>query len=93
MSICQFCSRLMGQGECYLGLKLPKSMRCREFDPSLQKFCSNPDDFANAGQILQMANFFGIKGPELKKIVVLATTAEAGKKQSKEISTLDSTGS
>ena len=40
----------------------PRAMGCRDFDPSLEKFCSDPRDFVNAAQIVQMATFFGIKG-------------------------------
>jgi len=66
-------------GECALGLKIPKSMTCREFGPTLEKFCSNPNDFVDPKQILQMATYFGIKGPELKKIKVMAATAETSR--------------
>jgi len=47
-------------------------MSCREFEPGIEKFCSNPGDFVGTGQILQMATFFGIKGTELKKITIMA---------------------
>lgn len=59
-------------GECSLGLNLPRGMGCREFQPGIEKFCSNPSDFVNAGQIIQMATFFGIKGVELKKVKQMA---------------------
>jgi hypothetical protein len=51
-------------------------MSCREFAPGLDKFCSNPNDFANTAQIVQMSSFFGIKGMELKKVKVMAERAE-----------------
>jgi hypothetical protein len=47
-------------------------MGCREFDPGIGKFCSDPNDFVNPGQIVQMATFFGIKGTELKKVKLIA---------------------
>jgi hypothetical protein len=50
-------------------------MGCREFDPGIDKFCSNPDDFVNPNQIIQMATFFGIKGTELKKVKAIANRA------------------
>jgi len=50
-----------------------------EFGPTLEKFCSNPNDFVDPKQILQMATYFGIKGPELKKIKVMAATAETSR--------------
>jgi hypothetical protein len=51
-------------------------MGCREFDPGIEKFCADPTDFKGAGQIIQMATFFGIKGMELKKIKVIAAREE-----------------
>jgi hypothetical protein len=50
-------------------------MGCREFDPGIDKFCSNPDDFVSPNQIIQMANYFGIKGTELKKVKAIAAQA------------------
>ena len=47
-----------------------------EFDPGIEKFCSKPDDFTNAGQIIQMATYFGIKGMELKKVKIMAAREE-----------------
>jgi hypothetical protein len=40
-------------------------MTCREFGPTLEQFCSDAKDFVDAKQIVQMATYFGIKGPEL----------------------------
>jgi len=51
-------------------------MRCREFSPGIERFCANPKDFVNSGQLLQMATFFGIKGSELKKVKVMAKRHE-----------------
>lgn len=51
-------------------------MGCREFDPSMEKFCSDRKDFVNAAQIVQMATFFGIKGRELKKVSMMAVREE-----------------
>jgi len=50
-------------------------MGCREFDPGIDKFCSNPNDFVSPNQIIQMATFFGIKGTELKKVKAIADRA------------------
>ena len=52
-------------------------MTCREFGPTLEKFCSDPKDFVDPKQIVQMATYFGIKGPELKKIKVMAAREES----------------
>jgi len=51
-------------------------MSCREFEPGIEKFCSNPADFVGTSQILQMATYFGIKGSELKKITLMAERAK-----------------
>jgi hypothetical protein len=72
MIICDFCLQYMKNGECSFGLNIPKRMGCREFDPGIGKFCSDPNDFVNPGQIVQMATFFGIKGTELKKVKLIA---------------------
>jgi hypothetical protein len=42
----------------------------------MEKFCSNPKDFVNEGQIIEMATFFGMKGTELKKVKIMASRAE-----------------
>ncbi|HUK92054.1 MAG TPA: hypothetical protein VLZ81_16760 [Blastocatellia bacterium] len=76
MAICEFCSQFTDQGKCYLGLNLPKSMSCSMFEPGIEKFCSKPGEFANAGQIIQMATYFGIKGRELKKVRAMAAIEE-----------------
>jgi len=77
MIICEFCVQLRDGDKCGFGLKIPKNMSCREFEPGIERFCSNPGDFASTGQILQMARFFGIKGREMKKVQAVATLAGA----------------
>ena len=72
MTICEFCSQFRKNGECAFGLNLPKGMGCREFVPSIEKFCAEPKDFVGPAQIIQMATFFGVKGTELKKIKLMA---------------------
>jgi hypothetical protein len=76
MMICEFCLEYGEDGKCSIGLRLPKRMGCREFAPGLEGFCSNPNDFVSASQIIQMASFFGIKGIELKKVKLMAVQAE-----------------
>jgi hypothetical protein len=71
MSICEFCVRQSADGSCRLGLNVPKTMRCREFEPGMEKFCANPADFAGPAQILEMARFFGLNGKELKKVKIV----------------------
>jgi hypothetical protein len=80
MIICEFCSQYRPSGECAFGLNLAKGMGCREFDPRIENFCSDPNDFVSGSQIIQMANFFGIKGAELKKVKLIATREEARRK-------------
>jgi hypothetical protein len=77
MIICEFCSQYQKDGQCGFGLTIPKGMSCREFGPSLEKFCSNPNDFVNPRQLIQMATFFGIKGMELKKVKLMAAREES----------------
>ena len=73
MIVCDFCKHYRQDGQCQLGLKIPKKMSCREFDPSLERFCSEPKDFVSPAQIVQMATYFGMKGSELKKVDLMAT--------------------
>lgn len=67
----------MLDAKCGLGLNLPKAMGCREFVPSIEKFCSDPNDYVSPAQIVQMATFFGIKGTELKKVRLMAAREES----------------
>jgi hypothetical protein len=76
MIICEFCRRYEPDGKCGLGLTIPKRMGCREFDPGVERFCSNPGDFVNLRQIVEMANYFGLKGMELKKVKLMTTRDE-----------------
>lgn len=78
MKICDFCTHYRQDGSCALGRNIPKSMGCREFDPSLESFCSDPKDFVSSAQVVQMAAYFGMKGSELKKVNLMATRAERG---------------
>jgi hypothetical protein len=79
--VCDFCKYYQSDGQCYLGLKIPKAMGCREFAPSLEKFCSEPKDFVSHAQIIQMATFFGMKGSELKKVNLMASQEESARSQ------------
>jgi hypothetical protein len=77
--ICEFCMEYKQDGICGLGLDIPKAMSCREFGPSLERFCADPDDFVNSRQIIQMATFFGIKRTELKKVKLMAVREESAR--------------
>lgn len=76
MLVCEFCRRYQPEGGCELGLKPPKKMTCREFEPGVEKFCSNPKDFVSLQQIVGMATHFGIKGGELRKIQAMTLGPE-----------------
>ncbi len=76
MKICDFCTQYRQDDSCALGRKIPKTMGCREFDPSLERFCSDPKDFVGPAQIVQMAAYFGMKGSELKKVNLMAARKE-----------------
>ena len=71
MTICEFCLH-HSNDSCRIGLSIPKTMRCREFAPGIEKFCSDPADFVSPGQIVEMAKFFGIDKTELKKVKDIA---------------------
>ena len=77
MIVCEFCLHYRQDGECGLGLKVAKAMSCKEFGPGMEKFCSDPGDFVDPNQIIQMATFFGMKGTELKKVKLMANRAES----------------
>lgn len=85
MIICEFCVQYRPDGKCELGLNIPKQMGCREFDPGMEKFCSNPNDFVNPHQIKQMAQFFGIKGTELKKVQQMAARGEKARSKASDV--------
>ena len=78
MTVCEFCEHYQ-RGECALGLNLPKRMTCVEFLPGIEEFCSDPKDFVNASQIIEMAKFFGFQKVELKKITLMATKEESAR--------------
>lgn len=76
MIACEFCLHYTKTRECARGVNIPKGLSCREFYPGLEKFCSDPKDFVNQNQIVQMATFFGFQRVELKKIKVMAASEE-----------------
>jgi uncharacterized protein (UPF0335 family) len=84
MTVCEFCEHFE-RGECHLGLKLPKKMACGEFLPNIEQFCSEPKDFVNTNQIVEMARFFGFQKMELKKITLMATKEENARTERERI--------
>jgi hypothetical protein len=79
MIVCEFCLQYTPAGECRIGLKIPKGMSCREFGPGINGFCADPRDFTSSSQVIQMAQFFGMKGPELKKVKLMAAREESAR--------------
>lgn len=77
MIVCEFCMQYRPDGKCKLNLDLPKGMSCLEFDPGLEKFCSDPKDFVSSRQLVEIAMFFSIKGRELKKVRLMAAREES----------------
>jgi hypothetical protein len=77
MIVCEFCMQYRQDGQCRLGLNIPKGMGCHEFEPGMEKFCSDPKDFVSPRQIIEMATFFGLKGRELKKVKSMAAREES----------------
>lgn len=77
MKVCDFCAQYRQDGSCQLGLNIPKTMGCHAFEPSLERFCSDPKDFVGPAQIIQMATFFGMRGSELKKVNRMAAREES----------------
>jgi hypothetical protein len=71
MTICEFCLHF-SNGSCGVGMNLPKTMRCREFSPGVEKFFADPADFVSPNQMVEMARFFGIDKAELKKVRIIA---------------------
>lgn len=81
MVVCEFCTQYEQGGTCRLGLRIPKGMGCRVFDPAMNSFCSDPKDYVSPGQIIEIATFFGIKGRELKKVRIMAEQEESFRSQ------------
>ena len=77
MLVCEFCLHYMQNGSCKLALNIPKGMSCREFSPGIEKFCSDPKDFVDPSQIIQMATFFGLQKMELRKVKQMAVRQES----------------
>lgn len=77
MTICEFCLLHSAENGCRLGLNVPKTMKCREFAPGIDRFCAEPADFVNPNQIIQMAKFFGLERTELKKVKLIAERKDA----------------
>ena len=60
MTLCEFCVLQQADGRCSRGHDA-KKMRCVDFTPGIERFCSTPADYTGREQLKQMASFFGIK--------------------------------
>jgi len=72
MTLCEFCVLQQKDGVCSRGHTTPKTMKCVDFTPGIERFCSTPADYTGREQLKQMASFFGIKGKELKRVLVMS---------------------
>ena len=70
MILCEFCVLQQSDGRCAKGRNTPKKMKCIDFAPGVDRFCS-PGDYAGQDQLKQMALFFGLAGKELKRVIAL----------------------
>ncbi|MGE0104744.1 MAG: hypothetical protein AB7H86_18180 [Blastocatellales bacterium] len=71
MKLCDFCVRQKPDGQCSNGLKPRAKMRCGDFTPGIDRFCSTPEDYTGRDQIRQMAVYFGLAGKELKRVIAM----------------------
>lgn len=72
MTLCEFCVLRQADGRCSNGHTTPKKMRCVDFTPGIERFCSTPADFVGREQLKQMALFFGLAGKELKRVLEMS---------------------
>jgi hypothetical protein len=72
MTLCEFCVLQQADGRCSYGRLTPKKMRCVDFTPGIERFCSTPADYTGREQLKQMALFFGIAGRELEKVLTMS---------------------
>src|SRR4029453_12441022 len=71
MTLGEFCVLQQADGSCGRGRPTPKKMKCVDFAPGIERFCSTPADYAGQEQLKQMSLFFGLAGKELKRILAM----------------------
>ncbi|MDX2034006.1 MAG: hypothetical protein SF339_25255 [Blastocatellia bacterium] len=71
MTICEFCILQQEDKHCSKGHAIPKKMKCPDFTPGIERFCSDPADYKGRDQLRQIASYFGIQGRELKRVDAL----------------------
>ncbi|HEY6400244.1 MAG TPA: hypothetical protein VI479_02465 [Blastocatellia bacterium] len=74
MTLCEFCALQKADGDGARGHRTPKNMKCVDFTPVIERFCSTPADYTGREQFKQMASFFGITGKELKRVLAMSET-------------------
>lgn len=74
MKLCEFCLHQQKADECSDGYAIPKKMRCSGFAPVIQRFCATPADYEGRAQLKQMAEYFGMAGKELQRVMDLSDT-------------------
>ena len=79
MKLCEFCILQESDGRCANGRSIPKKMRCVDFTPTIERFCSSPKDYSGQDQLRQMALFFGLSGKELKRVLALGEAVSANR--------------
>ena len=72
MVLCEFCVLQQADKSCAAGRTIPKKMKCVDFAPGIERFCSTPADYVGREQLKQMAVFFGLAGKELKLVLALS---------------------
>jgi len=71
MTLCEFCVHQQAAGHCFKGHATPKKMKCGDFTPGIERFCSKPAEYTGRQQLKQMALFFGLAGEELKRVLAM----------------------
>jgi hypothetical protein len=74
MTLCEFCVLQQADRVCSKGHRTPKTMKCVDFAPGIERFFSTREDYTGRGQLKQMASFFGIAGKELKRVLAMSET-------------------
>jgi hypothetical protein len=72
MTLCEFCVLQQTDGRCSRGRSTPTKMKCVEFTPGIERFCSTPSDYSGREQLKQMASHFGLAGKELERVLALS---------------------
>ena len=76
MTLCEFCVLQQADGRCSKGHRTPKKMKCVDFSPGIERFCSTPADYSGLEQLKQMASFFGLAGKELERVMMMNEARE-----------------